>query len=135
MIDIQRAIYEKLTMDDVINTSVVSITDNPVQDDTLGLARFPYIYIGDENVNDWDTDTELGFTATINIHVWDRGRGKKRLKEIQEYVYQALHRATDIALTGYNVIDIVHESSESFTDADNVTQHGVQVFNMTLQEV
>lgn len=106
----------------------------PVYDNVPQDSGFPYIVVGEDNINNWDTDSELGVTASVVIHTWSRYRGKKETKELQGHIYDALHRAS-LAATGYNFVTIDLVSSESFVDADGFTRHGVQTFNAIIERV
>jgi len=135
MESIQRAIYEKLILDEVVMDMVTGVYDTPEQALDSGVdSDYPMITIGEENVIDWDTDTELGFSASITIHVWSRKHGMKEAKDIQQAIYQSLHRSTDLEFIEYSVIDINQDSSTVFPDIDGITQHGVQTFTLTIQE-
>jgi hypothetical protein len=44
-------------------------------------------------------------------------------------IYDSLHRAS-LTVTGYDVVGIDQELSETFIDADGLTRHGVQRFRI-----
>jgi len=133
---IQKAIYEKLILDTVLMSEVVSIYDSHPQVTDSGVdSDFPYITIGDENVLTWDTDTELGFQSSITVHVWARNRGKKECKLVQGLIYESLHRTDDLVFLDYRVVGIDQESATTFIDSDGSTIHGTQTFNLTIEKV
>lgn len=133
---IQRAIFEKLITDPVLMSEAVSVYDShPQANDSGSDSDFPYITVGDENVLTWDTDTELGFQASITVHVWARNRGKKECKLVQGLIYESLHRTTGLAFLDYHVVGIDQESCTSFQDSDGSTIHGTQTFNLTIEKV
>lgn len=122
---VQKAIYAKLSAD----TSYAVYDDVPQE-----TSAFPYITIGEDNHTFADTDTELMNRVSITVNTWSRYRGRKEIKEMQAEVYNALHRA-NLVEAGYNFVTITQESSISFLDADGITRHGVQTFNLLIEEI
>jgi hypothetical protein len=119
LVTLQEAIYDALN--GVISVDVYdSLPDN---------TPAPYVVIGDDTSIDWSTDNENGLECTITIHCWSTYRGRAEIKNIQQSVYNALHRAT-LALDGYDSVGCHFEFSESFIEADGVTRHGVQRFRI-----
>lgn len=90
---------------------------------------FPYVNIGEDTLNQWDNDSDAGFSATVSIHTWSRYKGRKETKQVQGAIYDALHNAS-LPITGYNAILIQQRSEQSFVDPDGKTRHGVQIFNV-----
>lgn len=126
---VQSAVFTKL--DASLSTPVY---DNAPQREDAATG-FPYVTIGEDTVNEWDTDTELGGNCTVTVHTWSRYRGRKETKEIQGNVYDALHRATDLTYAGYVFVGVDFISSDSFLDSDGLTRHGVQTFRIYIEEV
>ena len=106
----------------------------PIYDNVPQDSPFPYVTIGEDIINQEDTDSELSVFASITVHTWSRARGKKELKQIQGVIYDALHRATP-TLAGYKVVTIDFESANSLLDSDGKTRHGVQTFRMLLEQL
>lgn len=132
---VQAAIYAALTAHAPLKAIVVSIIDDVTQPaDSGDSSKFPYVVIGDDAHAEWDTDTELGSTATLTIHSWSRYAGRKQIKQIQGAVYDALHRQ-NISVSGYHMVGIEWLTSSSFMDSDGLTRHGVQTFRITLEEI
>lgn len=123
---VQKAIYEKLSAD----------LATPVYDDVQQSRSWKdaYITIGEDVFTYADTDTENMCRVSITIHTWARCRGRKEVKEIQDQIYQSLHRA-QLVQTGYKFITITQESATSDLDPDGHTRHGVQTFNLLLEEL
>lgn len=118
--------------DAALTTAVVGIYDNVPQSDPARAADFPYIVLGDDIVNEWDTDTENGADASASIHVWSRHRGREEVKRIQGLIYDCLHE-TDFTDNGFIFVNIIQEQSQSFMDPDGLTRHGVQTFRILVQ--
>lgn len=119
------------------NSAVMAIAEGvydhvPQVDRPEDSSRFPYVLIGEILINENDTDTEIGFNAQATIHTWSRQEGRKEVLELQGAIFDALHRA-DISITGYHVSTCQQEYSNSFTDPDGLTRHGVQVFRVIFE--
>lgn len=131
-LQIQGAISSNLKANAALSALVQGVYDAvPQFDDSGNNANFPYVTIGEDNVNEFDTDTELGSDATVTIHTWSRARGRKETKQIQGAVYDALHRQS-LTVAGFNFVDCHWQSSTSFLDSDGKTRHGVQTFRMLI---
>lgn len=124
---IQAAVYSILS-----NDAALSAMIEGVYDDVDENQAFPYVTIGESTHNEWDTGDTLGDDATITIHTWSRGRGKKQTKEIQGAIYNALHRV-ETSQTGYDFVTIQWQDSTSLIDADGKTRHGVQNFRILIE--
>lgn len=124
---VQTAIYQALSGNAALAALVTGVYDNVPQ----GTA-FPYVSIGQDVHNEWDTDTTQGSDCSITIHVWSRKRGRKEVKAIQAAIYDVLHRA-DLTQSGYKIDNLMWENSQSFMDADGKTRHGVQTFRMQIE--
>jgi len=95
----------------------------------------PYVVVGQSDVfTGWETDGKKGFNILATVHSWSEYRGNKEINEIQDSIYQALHRQ-ELAVLGYNCLGIDQESLDSFVDPDGITRHGVQQFRIYLIEV
>jgi len=129
---LQVALFNKLNVSAITNI-VRGVYDHvPQAADAGDDSQFPYITIGEARINEFDTDEVLGFDASCVIHVWSRQRGRKQVKQIQDVIYQLLHRA-NLAIVGYDLITIDQEFAESFVDSDGLTRHGVQQFRVLFQ--
>jgi hypothetical protein len=131
---IQTAIYERLSAYAPLTAVITGVYDDvPQAADAGSNAAFPYVTIGDDTLNEWDTDTEQGADTTITIHSWSRARGRKEIKAIQGHIYDALHRY-ELPVTGHHLIACDWEASESLLDPDGRTRHGISRFRIVLQK-
>jgi hypothetical protein len=132
---VQQAIYDKLANDAPLNAVVVGVFDDkPQLADPGDASNYPYVTIGEDNHITVDTDTELMNQVSITVHTWSRYAGRAETKQIQGLVKDALHRA-NLVQSGYKFITITQESSESQLDADGLTRHGIQTFNLLIEEI
>ena len=98
-------------------------------------APFPYVVVGDTTAAQWDADDFDGQEHTLTLHIWDRYRGSKRVREIQGAIYDALHRAA-LVVAGQHVIFCYFEFSATINDPDVRTEHGVVRYRViTTQEL
>lgn len=95
-------------------------------------ARFPYVVLGEDTAAEFDTDDTDGQETTVTLHVWDRRRGRKRLKQVLDAVYDALHDAT-LTITGQVAVLCLWEYSETVPDPDVLVQHAVTRFRILTQ--
>jgi hypothetical protein len=132
---VQTAIFTKLINDAPLMAAVVSVSDTVLQGDDSGNdALFPYVTLGEDAHTDISTDIELMDQVSITIHVWSRLAGRQQTKQIQGLIYDSLNRA-NLVQSGYKLININRVNSESQLDSDGFTRHGIQTFNLIIQEL
>ena len=125
----QKVIFDKLTTD-----LAVSVYDDVPQPSNSGSKNdFPYVTIGEDILTYNDTDTDRSNNVSITIHVWSRSQGRRETKEIQSQIYDSLHNS-NLVQAGYNFVIITEQNSTTQLDADGVTRHGIQTFNLIIEE-
>lgn len=128
--DIQKAIVSHMR-----NTPALMSLINGVYDDVPQAAQsesntaFPFVVVGDMDVRDWSTDTEVGFESDFEIHVWSRYSGKKELSNIMSAVHNALNRQA-LTYESFSVLDILFDTMRTFLDPDGRTRHGIMTFTI-----
>lgn len=133
-IAVQTVIYQILNGDSALDALIKGVYDDVPEDPDLPQDQvFPYVTIGESVHNEDDTVSVLGDSVSCVIHTWSRYRGRRETKLIQGAIYDALHRATG-TYSGYNVISIDWETSQSFMDQDGLTRHGVQSFRVLIEK-
>jgi len=105
----------------------------PQADASESDVDFPYVVAGDMTGAEFDTDDLNGQDHTLTLHVWDRYRGRKRVRQVLDAIYVVLHRAS-LAVSGQTTIFCYWEFSQSMPDPDPETQHGVTRFRILTQE-
>lgn len=113
---------------------VRGVYDNPPQrSDPESNAPFPYLTIGEGPLNPWDTDTETGTEAVMQVHSWSRASHFLETKQIQQAVYDLLHRR-ELLIPDYAFVgcDLVTQTVDR--DPDGITIHGVQEFRIIYEE-
>lgn len=94
---------------------------------------FPYVVVGEQDLEEWDTDDTVGVQISADVHTFSRALGRKEMREVMDKVYGVLHRAT-LTATGYNFIDCLFVGADTFQAEDGKTHRGVQTFLVTIQE-
>src|SRR5690625_2919989 len=120
--EIQRAVFARLT--DQLTV--------PVFDDVPQGTPCPYVVIGEDDSESFDTDDSLGLDTDITIHVWSEYSGRKEVKDIMAQIYAALNRY-ELVIDGMYTIDCICEYQDSFLDPDGVARHGVIRFRLTTE--
>lgn len=132
-VEIQKTIYATLTGNAPLMALIKAVYDDVPQSKAGDDSVYPYISIGEDIANPWNTDTSNGANALITLHSWSAYNGRKETKEIQDAVYNALHRQP-LSVSGFSLVTMEFESATSFLDNDGLTRHGVQTFRMILDE-
>ena len=129
---VQKAVYDRLVAQ--VN-SATTYDDVPQLPDGQPSADFPYIVIGDDYGESWDTDDTLGNEVEITLHVWSRYPGKKEAKEIMQDIYTALNRQqANLSAAGYRFVDCLHSFSDIFDEDDGKTRHGLCRYIILVEE-
>lgn len=132
---LQNGVYDALNADATLGALIAGIYDNPLQvADSADASEYPYITVGSANHREWDTDTETGIVANLFIHTWSRARHHIECKEIQDRVYNVLHRGT-ISISGFSLVGIDQVQQDAQRDPDGITIHGVQEFRIIYEEI
>jgi len=124
LVEVQRAIYQALTADPTLMGMVTGVHDHVDQG-----SAYPYVVIGEDSAIEWDTDTEQGAESLLTIHSWSREKGRMQTKEIQEAIYEILHRK-ELTINNAVFYSLFWEFSDSFVDPDGETRHGVMRFRL-----
>lgn len=131
LLPVQSAIYTRLTAE--IAAEVYD--DPPGEPEGVPDANYPYVVIGLDQADPWDTDDTLGAQVIATFHTWSRYEGKTEIKTAQGEIYEALHRqAANLSATGYRFVDCLHEFSEIFEENDGSTRHGVCRYRLTVEK-
>ena len=133
---IQQTIYNALIGDGLLMAAVTGVYDHvPQPGDAESPAEFPYITIGGDAVQPWDTDSSLGAEGRITVNVWSRQRGRKECKAILDLVRAVLHYKNLTVTGGGAFVFCLLEYAETFRDPDGLTVHGVSRYRIVLDNV
>ena len=132
---VQTAIFDALKASAPLTAAIVDVYDDVPQLDERELADadFPFVTIGEDDVDEDDTDTSVGYSLLCEVHVWSRYAGRKEAKDIQGLIHDALHRAT-LTVAGFTFVDSFFDESRTLRDPDGKTYHGISIFRVTITE-
>ena len=97
-------------------------------------ALFPYVTIGQDNLEAWDTKTHFGVNALCQIDVWSRQNNYLEVKEISKQIYDMLH-ATSLTITGATHVLTRVESQDFTIDEDGHTKRGLMLVRVIYDEI
>lgn len=97
-------------------------------------VQFPYVQIGEGEMQEWDTDETVGAYIFVDVHVWSRLFGMTELKTIIGQIRSLLHRQTATE-SGHKILDCLNLSSSAVLDPDGKTRHGIASYRLTIQEI
>ena len=124
---LQSSIYSTLSNDN----NLTSTLGASVFDDVPENTSYPYIVLGEDTANEYDTKDVNGSTSSLTIHVWSEYKGSKETKQIMDRVHDLLHDS-NISVSGFNLINLRFEFSDIMRDPDGITRHGVIRFRAVL---
>jgi|TARA_R110000851_G_scaffold249005_1_gene401517 hypothetical protein len=123
--NLQRAIFSKLTNDTALMALIVGVyADHPQDNDSGSDAPFPYVTIGQDRGQSFDTNTNFGAIVTCQIDTWTRSGNFLTAKAISNAIRKALHYQPLIILEASHTMTIV-QSEDFMKDPDGKTKHGV----------
>lgn len=94
---------------------------------------YPWVTIYSVESNQFDNDATLGFDCSMTVHSWDDSRDMGNIETIKKAIYDVLHNNT-LTFDGYCSVEYCQEFSTTLRDPDGITLHGVQRFNIIMQE-
>lgn len=122
--------------DAVLTALTAALGSTPVYDHIPQGTNFPYVLIGDNDTEEFDTDTEHGQEHRVMVHAFSRKRGKDELRTLMKQIYDALHQVSLSLASGAALVHIHWEFSDIVSEPDdnNTTLHGVQRFRALTTE-
>lgn len=95
-------------------------------------AVFPYVTIGEIQVNADLADCYGGSESFADVHVWSRAVGFPEAKRIADEIRDALHDA-DLTLEGHSLELLHFRDARTLRDPDGVTNHIAMTFRALTQ--
>ena len=143
--EVQKEIFLLLSADDEIidylgGDSTTDATTNMVYDYVPDNSPYPYITLDILPWDDRGNHTFEGLECDFQINVLykpdasnNNQRGNKPIQLIQYRIDQLLHNV-NLCIDGWNSLQLRRTVIDIETDADNVTKHGIQRFNLLIGE-
>ena len=129
MLAAQKLIFDTLSG----NISATVYDDVPDQPPGMPASSFPYVVIGFDDAEPFDTDSFVGSQIGIELNIWTVYEGKKEAKQIMEQIYNLLHRQT-LTSASASVVDCLHTFSTIPDVGASNYVHGVSRYRLTLTE-
>lgn len=115
---LQQAIYQRFKADVTLSALVTGIFDAVPKD-----QPFPYVVIGEPNVNPFPTKNTFGEEINLVIHVYSDYSGKKETYNILEACQKAL--AKRLTIPEFEIEKVVPLGMTVFDDTNPELNHGV----------
>jgi hypothetical protein len=134
--DLQTAIYTRLNDSSV--TSLLStyysplvaiFSDVPQAADSELESAFPFITIGGDTINPFDSKDDLGGSAVVQIDVWDRATSMLDLKAVVDAVDNRLRRQP-LSISGVTHITTELDSCNFSKDPDGKTKRALILYRV-----
>lgn len=134
--DLQTAIYTRLNDSSV--TSLLStyysplvaiFSDVPQAADSELETAFPFITIGADTINPFDSKDDLGGSAIVQIDVWDRATSMLDLKAVVDAVDNRLRRQP-LTISGVTHITTELDSCNFSKDPDGKTKRALILYRI-----
>lgn len=121
--ELQKAIHANLVGDASLSSLVGGrVYDRPPQD-----AAFPFVTLGDTEVEPDGAGSEGAAIHRLALSVWSRARGRREAKEIMSVIDAALQDAS-LALTGHVLVNLQLERASVSYASDAEALRGRLVF-------
>lgn len=134
--DLQQAVYNRLN--DASVTALLStaysplaaiFTDVPQAADSEQQSYFPFITIGADTINPFDSKDDLGGSAIVQIDVWDRRASMLDLKTVADAV-DARMRRQPLSIAGVTHITTELDSVNFSRDPDGKTKRALILYRV-----
>lgn len=96
-------------------------------------VAYPYVSIKVKPFTARDNQSWRGWTARLQVNVWNNVPSDKSVQDIQKRIDELLHDKED-NLNGWNNLSFRIVSVDILDEPDGKTKHGVQIFNVLLGE-
>lgn len=128
--ELQKSVYAALQA----SASLQALIGNPcrVYSDVPHQTPFPYLTIGLMQEDDFSSSETQLSEINFDLHAWSRTASNKEARDILSVVHDILHDQT-LALSGYTLVNLRHQSTLVFKDDDAETMHGVSSYRAVTQ--
>ena len=127
---LQKAIFECLTSDAGVSDLVAARIYDAVPGDT----GFPYLTLGEAQVEDWSAGETEGSEHWLSMNVFSRAGGRAEAKAIMGAVHAALHDAA-LMLEGFMLVNMRFQSAETRRESDGTTWRGTIRFRAVTETI
>ena len=133
--ELQTAIYGALTGDVTLMALITGVFSDVVQPNLPEAdSDFPYVVIGQDSFAPFDTKTNDGASAQVQVDVWSRQNDLLEVKNIGTAVYDVLQKGS-LTITGANHILTRAVGQDYSTDPDGHTKRGLLTFTVLYDDI
>lgn len=125
---LQTAVLQRLTG----YAPLTEIVGVGVYDMPTSTAKYPYVTIGEDDIQRRDVTCKRAFEVILEVHGWSDHRGYKVVKNIAQAVEDALHEYA-LPVDGYRLISILHRQSFFMRAPDGLLSHSVTEFTAYIE--
>ena len=116
------------------NASVSAFVLGRIYDRVPESAVFPYVEVGGFQTVSAGVECLDSFEVFADIYVWSRSVGQVECKRICAAVRGVLHDK-ELAVPGFRLVDIRHQSTRLLQDPDGETTEGVITFRALIDSI
>lgn len=127
---LQKAIYTCLSAE----PSIAALVATRIYDNAPGDASFPYLTLGEAQVDDWSAGDAEGAEHFLSLHAFSRAGGRAEAKAIMGAVHGALHDK-GLTLEGFHLVNLRFQSAETRRESDGATWRGTIRFRAVTEKI
>ena len=101
------AVYGALTGDATLTAAITAVYTGVAPQN----STFPYVLIDRTDFTEYSDSTHTGFEVFMRIKTLSRSPGRKETRDIQDLVYDVLHRQP-LTVAGHTVLSVDRDSSD-----------------------
>lgn len=129
LMEVQRALYTKLSGDGVLMGLVSGVYDSVPQNTAL-----PYVVIGNGNQNIRPAESAVIAECALRLEVWTEAGGRKMALTILSRLHALLHLGT-LTVTGYQLVMLRVEQASTTLEEEGTLLNGRMLISVAVAEV
>ncbi|TMV01510.1 DUF3168 domain-containing protein [Brucella haematophila] len=101
---LQRALFDALKDDDGLKET---LGGERIYDHVPPKTPFPYVTLGETSSRDWSTASEKGDEHFVNIQIWAKESGRKRVLDIAARIASRLDEGPPVTVDGHHLVNLM----------------------------
>lgn len=126
--ELQYVIMQALRSD----KDVDAIVNGRIYDEIPDSVEFPYVSIGVMSSNSIDYDCIDIDEVTIQIDAWSRSLDSPEVRNLNDAIRRALTN-NELTLENNGLISFKHKTTKEMREQNNLTLHGINMFEANIQ--
>ncbi len=131
--DVQTGVFAHLAATSAI-TALLAGGAGGVLDHVPAGTAFPYVVLGETRSLPLDSQRVSGNDVTLTLHTYSRGSGMQQARRIMAAIYDALHNIY-FSVPNQTLVLCQCLDAETRLEADGLTRHGIQRFQIITEPV